>query len=236
MQKKRKNIKKKLSESELEKKYSTLLVDDKNIEDMYLYFTVPGYNWDLKEGGSNILVTLDNIEEYVQLSFEFLLDKGIRRQMKAFRNGFNYVFDISHLEIFSPSELDFLLCGVQEDLADWSSQLLLDSLKFSRGYTSQTPVVKYFVDVLSEFDINQRRDFLRFLTGSPKLPVGGFKSLEPKFTLTKTDLPPYCADYYLPSVNTCFLFLKLPEYSSKEILKSKLLRAMTEGQNSFDLS
>lgn len=62
----------------------------------------------------------------------------------------------------------------------------------------------------------------------------GWKGLEPQFTLTRkvVDKP----DEHLPSVNTCFVYLKLPEYSSKKVLHERLLYAMTHGQNSFDLS
>ncbi|XP_052118056.1 E3 ubiquitin-protein ligase UPL3-like isoform X2 [Arachis duranensis] len=40
----------------------------------------------------------------------------------------------------------------------------------------------------------------------------------------------------LPSVMTCANYLKLPPYSTKEIMSNKLLYAINEGQGSFDLS
>jgi E3 ubiquitin-protein ligase TRIP12 len=43
-------------------------------------------------------------------------------------------------------------------------------------------------------------------------------------------------DIYLPSVMTCANYLKLPRYSSKEILKERLLYAIKEGSESFYLS
>ena len=43
-------------------------------------------------------------------------------------------------------------------------------------------------------------------------------------------------DRALPTVNTCFHYLKLPEYTSAEILDKKLTLAMVEGQGSFALS
>jgi len=43
-------------------------------------------------------------------------------------------------------------------------------------------------------------------------------------------------DNDLPSVMTCANYFKLPPYSSKEILKDRLLFAIREGQGSFDLS
>ena len=43
-------------------------------------------------------------------------------------------------------------------------------------------------------------------------------------------------DVFLPSVMTCVNYLKLPDYSSKEILKSKLTTAIRDGQYAFLLS
>ena len=43
-------------------------------------------------------------------------------------------------------------------------------------------------------------------------------------------------DDYLPSVMTCANYLKLPDYSSKKIVKEKLRLAAAEGQYCFHLS
>jgi hypothetical protein len=41
---------------------------------------------ELKPGGENMDVTLDNIEEYVELVTDVCLRTGIQRQMEAFRS------------------------------------------------------------------------------------------------------------------------------------------------------
>ena len=65
----------------------------------------------------------------------------------------------------------------------------------------------------------------------------GWSRLNPPFTIVrKTVDEPYSADHLLPSVMTCANYLKLPDYTSKEILKNKLMLAMIEGQGSFLLS
>lgn len=75
------------------------------------------------------------------------------------------------------------------------------------------------------------------ITGAPKLPIGGFRGLNPAFTVVrKPHEPPFRADDYLPSVMTCAQYLKLPDYSSKEVLSAQLSRAMHDGGGSFHLS
>lgn len=67
--------------------------------------------------------------------------------------------------------------------------------------------------------------------------VTGLRSLNPPLTIVRKSFePPLCADNYLPSVMTCVNYLKLPDYSSKEIMASKLKLAALEGQRSFHLS
>lgn len=65
----------------------------------------------------------------------------------------------------------------------------------------------------------------------------GFKALSPPLTVVRKTLDPNVnADDYLPSVMTCVNYLKLPDYSSIEVMRAKLRVAASEGQHSFHLS
>ena len=47
---------------------------------------------------------------------------------------------------------------------------------------------------------------------------------------------PYTSDDYLPSVMTCVNYLKMPDYTSVEMMQKQLFKAMKEGQGAFHLS
>ena len=65
----------------------------------------------------------------------------------------------------------------------------------------------------------------------------GFKALTPMFTVVcKPSEPHFTSDDYLPSVMTCVNYLKMPDYSTVEILREKLSVAIREGQGAFHLS
>lgn len=49
----------------------------------------------------------------------------------------------------------------------------MDSIKADHGYNMDSKSVKNLLQVMSEFTLTQRRNFLQFTTGSPKLPIGG---------------------------------------------------------------
>lgn len=212
-----------------------LTIHGAKIEDLMLDFTLPGYpEIDLIENGSNIAVTIDNVQRYIERVLDLSLGSGVRPQAEAFQTGFSQVFSYSSLKAFTPDELVMLFGRVEED---WSIETLMDSVKADHGFNMDSKSVKHLLQTMSELTKSQRRDFLQFVTGSPKLPIGGFKSLTPMFTVVcKPSEPPYTSDDYLPSVMTCVNYLKLPDYTSQAVLKQRLYVAIREGQGAFHLS
>ncbi|QGA18152.1 hypothetical protein EYB26_005833 [Talaromyces marneffei] len=212
-----------------------LEIDGVRVEDLGLDFTLPGYPAiELIKDGSNTSVQTSNIDMYLDRVIDFTLGEGVERQIEAFRSGFSQVFSYLALRSFTPNELVMLFGRIEED---WSMETLMDSIKADHGFNMDSKSVRNLLQTMSELDPQQRRDFLQFVTGSPKLPIGGFKSLTPMFTVVcRPSEPPYMPDDYLPSVMTCVNYLKLPDYSSLEVLRERLLVATKEGQGAFHLS
>ncbi|RDX75296.1 E3 ubiquitin-protein ligase UPL3, partial [Mucuna pruriens] len=196
------------------------------IEELCLDFTLPGYpEYTLKEGDE--IIDINNLEEYISLVVDATVKTGIMRQIEAFRAGFNQVFDISSLQIFTPQELDNLLCGRREL---WEAETLADHIKFDHGYTAKSPAIVNLLEIMGEFTPEQQRAFCQFVTGAPRLPPGGLAVLNPKLTIVRKlsstaintssngNGPSESADDDLPSVMTCANYLKLPPYSSKSLL------------------
>ncbi|KAH7032398.1 thyroid hormone receptor interactor 12 [Macrophomina phaseolina] len=210
-------------------------IDGAHVEDLGLDFTLPGYpSIELIPEGANTSVTIDNVATYVQSVLDMTLGSGVQKQVDAFRAGFSQVFPYSALRAFTSDELVMLFGRTEED---WSLETLMDSIKADHGYNLDSKSVRNLLQVMSELTPSQRRDFLQFVTGSPKLPIGGFKALTPMFTVVcKPSEPPYTSDDYLPSVMTCVNYLKMPDYSSLDVLKEKLFVAIKEGQGAFHLS
>ncbi|KAM5474575.1 Ubiquitin fusion degradation protein 4 [Microsporum audouinii] len=224
-----------LSADEITEAMERCEVDDTKLADLGLYFTLPGYpNIKLMPDGHNTLITMSNVELYIKKVIDMTLVSGVKPQLDAFAAGFSQVFLYSSLKTFTPEELVMLFGQVDED---WSIETLMDSIKADHGFNMDSRSVRNLLATLSEFTLQQRREFLQFVTGSPKLPIGGFKGLTPMFTVVcRPSEPPYTPDDYLPSVMTCVNYLKLPDYSSAEVLLDKLSIAMREGQGAFHLS
>lgn len=249
-----------------------IAINGARIEDLSLDFTLPGYPAiELIPEGSNTAVTIGNVASYVEKVIDMTLGSGVQRQIDHFRTGFSEVFPYSALKAFTPSELVMLFGRVEEDwsiestlamrdLYTWDANFvsaLLDSIKADHGFNMDSKSVRNLLQTMSELSPPQRRDFLQFVTGSPKLPIGGkcrllscrvlslhlltqgtgFKSLNPMFTVVcKPSEPPYTSDDFLISVMTCANYVKLPDYTNIDVLRKRLLTAIQEGQGAFHLS
>ncbi|XP_023244989.1 E3 ubiquitin-protein ligase HECTD1 isoform X2 [Copidosoma floridanum] len=200
------------------------------IEDLALTMTyspsskVLEYDYvELKEGGVDIPVTIENAKEYSELTINYCFDRGIARQLEAFRAGFSKVFPMEKLYAFSPEEIRTMLCGEQNP--QWTREDLLNYTEPKLGYTRECPGFQRFINVLMSLTGTERKAFLQFATGCSALPPGGLCNLHPRLTVVrKVD----AGSGGYPSVNTCVHYLKLPEYPTEEILKEKLLAATRE--------
>ncbi|XP_075433327.1 LOW QUALITY PROTEIN: NEDD4-like E3 ubiquitin-protein ligase WWP2 [Ascaphus truei] len=178
---------------------------------------------ELKEGGEDIRVTEENKEEFIMLLTDWRFTRGVEEQTKAFLDGFNEVAPLEWLRYFDEKELELMLCGMQEiDLADWQKNTIF------RHYTKNSKQVQWFWQAVKEMDNEKRIRLLQFVTGTCRLPVGGFSELigsngPQKFCIDKVG-----KETWLPRSHTCFNRLDLPPYRSFEQLREKLLFAIEE--------
>ncbi|CEH13488.1 ubiquitin-protein ligase [Ceraceosorus bombacis] len=210
-------------------------LDEETLAGMGLDFTLPGHSeYELKAGGKEIAVERHNLEEYIQEVISHTLVHGVKPFVRAFRRGFTLIFPISAMASFTADELVMLFGNTEED---WGESTLLSAIKPDHGFNSESAAFRDIISIMASFGLNDRRRFLQWLTGSPKLPIGGLAGLHPQLTIVKRPHEaPLTPDDYLPSVMTCVNYLKLPSYSTKEVMRNRLETAMTEGGTSFHLS
>merc|ERR1711871_649582 len=148
------------------------------VENYSIYFNLPGYDhYELKSNGVDIPVTISNLIEYVEAVTRHTLVDGVSRQVSAVIRGFNEVFPITALRLFTATELHDTFCPPQES---WDREILARSIICQHGYTLQSQQVQDLLTVLSNLSEEERRLFLRFSTGCPRLPIGGWEKLRPR--------------------------------------------------------
>jgi hypothetical protein len=197
-----------------------------------LPFTYPGISG--ISVGPYTEVTPDNVDEFVESVREFTVGRHIVCLAGAFQRGFSAVVPWEAMEIFSDEEVCRIIRGSSRE---FTRQELKENVIAAHGYQDDSPQIEMLFDVLLEFDDRERSLFVSFTTGSRSLPLGGLGSLDPKLTVAlrvpQNGAPP---DASFPSVMTCANYLKLPEYSTKEILRERLISAISEGQCGFDMT
>ena len=135
--------------------------------------------------GEKRRVTNKNKGEYVALLAYQKLVTSRSRQLDAVRKGFD-MFNFSRLlQRFSPSDLSLLLMGSTEI----TPQIVMDNIDWTLGNWGKRAgtlahIKRYLREATTDAPggITQMaalRRFVAFVTGSPNLPYGGLKNLEP---------------------------------------------------------
>jgi ubiquitin-protein ligase E3 A len=113
-------------------------------------------------------------------------------------------------------------------MAQGLSLITVEHLKSITVYSKaavgeQHPLMRRFWRVLAWFQPEERRLLLKFVAGLTRLPNA---RLNPEFRIIMDIMPSPHPDQALPTAATCFQTLRLPEYSSDDICRAKLLYAI----------
>lgn len=124
------------------------------------------------------------------------------------------------IDMFDENDLYYAVCG--SDVLDFKE--LKKTTIYDEGYTEESETIKDFWRILLEdFTEENKKDFLKFLTGSDRSPIRGLSDI--KMTITKNG-----EGNLLPSSHTCFNNLMLPDFRDYETLKAKLLLAIQHNE------
>lgn len=186
----------------------------------------------LIEDGANIKLNDTNKFQYIRLITKYKLETMIREQADAFISGFNRIVPAALLSNFTVSEFKRLLSGlIAIDINDWRINTVISI------YDPTDIQITWFWQAVESFVEEERRSLLKFVTGSPSVPLDGFRSLSVRgiiapFRITKS----YENTSALPIAHTCFNRIDIPQYENYEKLRGKLLQAAMEGAGGFEIA
>lgn len=178
---------------------------------------------ELKPGGAELKVSEENKDEYISLMTNWRFTRGVEEQTKAFLDGFSEVVPLQWLQYFDERELELMLCGMQEiDVDDWEKNTIY------RHYQRTSKQIAWFWKFVRDLDNEKRTRLLQFVTGTCRLPVGGFAELMGSNGPQRFCIEKVGKETWLPRSHTCFNRLDLPPYKSYEQLMEKLTYAIEE--------
>ncbi|RHY28374.1 hypothetical protein DYB32_006025 [Aphanomyces invadans] len=180
----------------------------------------------LRPDGETQHVDYASRDAFVDLTFKKrLVESG--PQLAALREGLSAVIPMEIAGLFTAKELETLVCGRRE--VDVS---LLKQCTEYEDVDPNSDLIVAFWQVLEEFSPDERTLFLLFVWARSRMPNSAkdfpmnFKIQAPHDQGARSH-----PDQYLPHAQTCFFSLSLPAYSTKEILKAKLLYAIQNSPN-----
>ena len=165
-----KNLDDQIKERQLE---AWCLRNGAKIDDLFLFFVIPGTEVELKPKGKDIQVNESNLPEYLDTILDVMLNKSVEKQISAFRKGFNKIANINYLQVIRSDEIELIVCGNNDDEKEWTSQNLKENIIPAHGYNETSNTYLNLIEYMTKLTKNQRRQFLTFVTGSPRLPLGG---------------------------------------------------------------
>ncbi|KEG11362.1 putative ubiquitin-protein ligase [Trypanosoma grayi] len=187
---------------------------------------------------SGTLLTMATVKAYVTRCVEERLENALMN-LHWFALGISSVIDLDAFWFLSDDEMSIVVCGASREDPDerlFGEEELRTAVMEAHGYTPGSREVAMLISIVgAEFTREQQKFFIEFLTGSSRLPLNGLAGLGRKITVVRKEMDGK-GEQMLPSCNTCFLYFKLPPYSSHAIMKSRLLTAITEGRRNFSLS
>jgi len=177
---------------------------------------------ELIPGGSEVPVTPQNIYCYIRKYAQYKMVKSCEKALEQLRQGVHDVIPRNSLDGLVAEDFTLLLNGQNE--IDVQTLISYTSFNDESGESNSDKVQKFkrwFWFIVEKMSIQERQDLVYFWTSSPALPASeeGFQPM-PTITIRPAD------DNHLPTANTCISRLYIPLYSSKQILKTKLILAI----------
>ncbi|XP_026795565.1 probable E3 ubiquitin-protein ligase HECTD4 isoform X2 [Pangasianodon hypophthalmus] len=198
----------------------------------FTYVTMTGEEVELCQGGHNLAVSWENKDLYAQAVRALRLrELQNEERMSAVRAGLGSIIPLQLLTMLSPLEMELRTCG----LPYINLEFLKAHTMYQVGLMETDQHIEFFWTALEMFTQEELCKFIKFACNQERIP----------FTCPCKDggpdtahVPPYpmkiappdgavgSPDYRYIRVETCMFMVKLPQYSSLDVMLEKLRYAI----------
>jgi len=173
--------------------------------------------------GEQVDVTDSNKLDYIDRLVAWHTERKFGSALRAFKEGFHSLIPRASIEVFSYLEMEKMVNGeATVDVDAFRSEAI-----YCGGLNNSSPLVEWFWEVFASMTDVERSLFLRFVTGSPRIPLDGF---DPRFQVGLDD---GASPRSLPVSHTCFNQIILPLYASRGALRERLTYALRNTGKGF---
>ncbi len=187
---------------------------------------------ELQRAGSLKRVTNTNRAHYVRKVIGYKMKRSIFPQMQLFLEGFHSIIpELAIHSKFTWEELRWIISGDPEIDVNY----LRSNSVYESGYTAASPQIVWMWEVVGNMTNDHKKFLLQFMTGSPQIPVGGYREPTYAFKIAMSGIQPSTSPIanHLPTTHTCHRMMLLPAYTTKAELEAKLLLAVESNRQGF---
>ena len=205
---------------------SSGLTNDMEWSGLCLYYNVEMkdtndniHSLDIIQNGKDILV--NDIDDYINKRIDFMI--GLYEPfIKRIRDSLYNIIPKNVIEKFSSDQFELLLNGRPFiDIEDWKQ-----FTEYREPYNINHYIINWFWEILYQLSQKELSNLLMFSTGSSRVPLGGFASLESnrgntaRFTIESI---PYIKNKKnFIKAHTCFNRLDIPYFTEKKELEEAI--------------
>ena len=174
-------------------------------------------------GSDSRELSADNVDAFIQASIADRAYGAVEEGMKAILRGIHDVLPFGQLSWLSMDEVRELLGGPRSI----DPEALLRTTRFTNGIPgSSGQELGWLSQIVTEMNQTELSQFVEFFSGSPFPPTGGFQAAAGTGTWLAVTTDSSITMDGLPKSRLCHILLRVPKYTSKAVMKERLLTAI----------
>ena len=191
---------------------------------VFVHHSVTGEEAELCPGGKNIALTYDNRMDYISDIRRFRRREIVcKDQINSIVTGLSTILPWRFIEgCFTGDELQAFICGAE----DADLHILKKHTIYQVGLSEDDRHIQDFWQILFSLNSKQKKMFIKFACNQERIPLPDFgEDLPPPFPMkiAPADSRDDPQDNLLIRAETCIFMLKIPRYSTYDVMKEKLI-------------
>ncbi|QQP52771.1 Uncharacterized protein FKW44_005018, partial [Caligus rogercresseyi] len=130
------------------------------------------------------------------------------------------------VNLLKPSEMESIVCGPNKINTNYIKEHTI----YQAGIKDSDPHVKYFWSVLETLSESQIQKFIKFCSNQDRIQTWSEENLPP-YPMKIAPAPGDDPDQRHIRVETCMFMIKLPKYSTYEIMRDKIIFAISSAMD-----
>eukprot|EP00096_Caligus_rogercresseyi_P009951 TRINITY_DN3494_c0_g1_i1.p1 TRINITY_DN3494_c0_g1~~TRINITY_DN3494_c0_g1_i1.p1 ORF type:complete len:833 (-),score=117.56 TRINITY_DN3494_c0_g1_i1:112-2610(-) len=189
---------------------------------------VSGVEKELIPDGASTYLSWSNRKDFVESLRAFKMREiTCSTQWSMVKAGLATIVPVDiFVNLLKPSEMESIVCGPNKINTNYIKEHTI----YQAGIKDSDPHVKYFWSVLETLSESQIQKFIKFCSNQDRIQTWSEENLPP-YPMKIAPAPGDDPDQRHIRVETCMFMIKLPKYSTYEIMRDKIIFAISSAMD-----